>query len=349
MSNLFHTSLLGIAAVLTLNAGQIQLGGSNGLTSSYVNPVYSLTTNPTPASASSCAGSSNAISTSAVGYSGCYVPPTSGTALFKAAYSSTLFSNATPTPTLPASPLSAGGAQFSFVHDPYVTTANGWINNPTSNSTSSNIVIAVGVYGVDKIWTMLNDYWGAAGLVNTTVAFNFSSTSDGSSGVTTESIALTNGQQIRSAVDSNGSTAKTCLVSYTFSGPCASVGSTIATTLAAGPVTIGTATVTAGNVFSSEYTTAPGVNGGVQYAGTTGTLTLDYQLFDFGTLHTNDFLVSVIIKGQLAPTQSGTGGNQTRTALSAITVNQVVPEPGTILLSLAGLGALGYFRRRRKA
>jgi hypothetical protein len=355
MNNLSRVSVLSFVAIATLNAGQIQIGnggnGASGLTATYVSPNVG-----GGASTTSCAGASNALSVGTNGYNNCAVPPTSGTALFERTYQATLFSNAVPSPTVPVSPLSGGGATFARVGD---TGFDMWITNPASKATaqtliaSSNIVIAVGVYGVDKIWTMLNDYWGADGLVNTTVDFTFDDSSNGTGGTTaavTESIALTNGQQIRSAIDSAGSTAKTCLTTYTdaTTGTCTSPGSTIATSLGAA-TTIGNAAVSAGNVFSSSYSSAPGANGGRQYTGTTGTIALDYQLFDFGALHTNDFLVSITIKSQLAGAQSGSATNQTRVGLSAITVNQVVPEPGTIILSLAGLGALGYFRRRRKA
>ncbi len=78
---------------------------------------------------------------------------------------------------------------------------------------------------------------------------------------------------------------------------------------------------------------------------------LDQQLFDFGSNHLTEFLVSITVTDTLTSGYAGYGGanpatNNSRAALSAITVEQA-PEPSTIFMALSALGGLAYFRRRK--
>jgi hypothetical protein len=344
-------STLALVASLTLSAATIPIG-VGGLTASYLNPANYPVVAGQP-STSVCAGASNAASTAAPNYNGCYVPASVGGS--ERAYQVNLFANATQVPAvgatttaasqLPGS-LSGGGANFVKVAD---ANLNGWYI-----SSAAELVVPVGVYGVNTIWTMLNDYWGGDDLYNTTVIFTFDDSSNGAGGSkipVVETIALRNGDQIRSSINATSEPApKTCTTTYT-TGTCVSntitQGPVIATTLALGATPIGSALVTAGNVFSTPYNTITGSTGAREYAGTSGQVVLDYQKFDFQGLHSSDYLVSITIRNQFDATQTtGTGVNQTRTFLSAISVEQV-PEPSTIILSVMGLGALGSFRRRK--
>ena len=336
MTRLTKISALAIAAIATLNAGQIQIGagtaGADGLTQAYV---------ATP-TAGSCRGAG--LWDNGPLENGC---STNTNALNNRPYQANLFASALPAAVVPATPLTDAGngnVQFARMNDGI---NNFWFTgNPTTSS--NTITVSVGIYGVDKVWTMLNDYWGAVGKQNTTVDFLFDDSQDGLGGTSTavtERIGLINGQQIRSSVNcTSGSGCPSTVVAAGGSGQ-------IATTLTSGPVNIissttgNTVAVTASQLFSAAYTS--GATG--RYANTAGNIVLDDQLFDFGGLHTSEYLVSITIRSQLGAGQTGTTGTSiTRTSLSAITVNQV-PEPSTVFMALAGLGAVGYFRRRRKA
>jgi len=76
-------------------------------------------------------------------------------------------------------------------------------------------------------------------------------------------------------------------------------------------------------------------------AGTAGnyTATLDYQKIGIPITFANQYIVNLQI------TDSGTSGVD-RANISAITVQS--PEPGTILMMLSGIGALGFARFRRR-
>jgi len=102
----------------------------------------------------------------------------------------------------------------------------------------------------------------------------------------------------------------------------------------------------AATTFGGTYSyTSAGVG---LYSGTAGKLKMDDQDFVFGSAFANKWLVSVSV------TQNGTfGSNVSAGALSAITVNAgnllPTPEPGTVVLLLAGLGGMVAVRRFRRA
>jgi len=357
-----QVSTLTLATLMTLNAGQIQIGsgtnGANGLTSSYMSGT----------STTSCSGASNAATTSAAGYNGCVTPASGAGNLTERNYVATLFQGATGT-TAPVSSTTFsdsnnGTPTFARIQGDLATGqsvgADYWATN---NQNTSTVFVPVGIYGVDKVWTMLNDYWGGDGEVgNIQVIFRFDDSSNGLGGTSAavdEIVNLTNGTQIRSAVTCGGVTGGGTTGTDAPS-PCPSVtlspGSLqIATNLASdASTTIGNASVTPSFLYSSSYTSIGGpVSGGLNRYNYTsgGNVHLDDQLFNFGSLYTNEFLVSVTIKAQLTSgygTASST--NNYRAALSAVTVDQVAtatPEPSTIFLAFAGLGAVGYYRRRK--
>ena len=230
-----------------------------------------------------------------------------------------------------------GGVTFERQNDPSFTTRSTWITAATT-TTPSSFVVAVGIYGVDKVYTLLNDYWGGIDQQNTTVEFRFDDSSNGGGGVNSVKIArfdLVNGQTIRSSVNATSST------------PTTVAGVNIATTLSGTyNANAGNGTVTAANAYTSGYTTGAAN----RYASTTGNVVLDYQTFDFGLFYATDFLVSITIRNQLSAGQS-VGFENTRAALSAVTLNQIdpshAPEPSTVFLAFAGLGSVCYFRRRK--
>ena len=339
MFSLIKTSIFGMAAIVTLQAGQIQIGaGSNGLTSSY---IASSTT-------SSCSGNTNAYSTGQAGYNGC-LAVTQGAGVVQRNYVATLFQNASGA-TAPAgttiTDAANGNVTFNRIQGDLATGqavgADFWA---TSASPPSSVIVPVGIYGVDKAWTMLNDYWGGDGEVgNMVVTFRWDDSSNGTGGVTAaynEVYNLKNGETVRSAVACASSAPAAC---KTLSGAIP-----ISTSL---DLLVNHGGVTANNVFTDASGNSLGATAAVgsRYVNQSGlTLQLDNQMFSFGTAHLNEFLVSITIANQITSGYTGAanGSSNTRAALSAVTVNQVVPEPGTVFLALAGLGAVGYFRRRK--
>lgn len=202
-----------------------------------------------------------------------------------------------------------------------------------------NLIIPVGVYGANQVATMIQNQWGAINTATISVTFNFSATSNGS---TSNSVTyyLTNGDQVRAGVNPlTGCSAAPC--------------NNFATTLG-GPAVTGDAysNVAAVNVWSSLLSNNAGYtafnSSGNPFNGTTGNLMLDAQVFDLSGLSyaSSSYLTQIVI-GDLSNT-----ANVSRAIISGVTVEtgsgSVAPEPGTVLLSLAGLGALGIARWRRR-
>lgn len=317
--------------MLTIQAGQIQIGGTNGLTNSYVN---SSTT-------SSCTGASDTVSL-AHGFTNCATVGTQ-TGVAEKNYVATLFQNATgvASPTNSTFNGSVGGVTFSRINGDTIPagSADYWATGTTA---TASIVIPVGIYGVDKVWTMLNDYWGGAGEVgNISVSFLFSGASNGTG--TPIKFDLKNGATVRSAVGCTASVAACQTLN-----PASGTPMQIATTL-----TGAFAGVSASNLFTdTDNTTGSPVSVGSRYQNQSGiSMYLDQQLFDFGSNHLTEFLVSITVTDTLTSGYAGYGGanpatNNSRAALSAITVEQA-PEPSTIFMALSALGGLAYFRRRK--
>jgi hypothetical protein len=88
------------------------------------------------------------------------------------------------------------------------------------------------------------------------------------------------------------------------------------------------------------------------YAGTQGRLKLDSEQFVFNNPSLlSDYLVSMTITENFSMTPSAEAANgasfASETALSAIDVDTVTPEPTTILLLLSGLVGFAFLRFRK--
>lgn len=315
----------GLAAITTLNAGQIQIGGSNGISGSYIT--------------SGCAGSAV---NNGPDFDGCATTggaTVQGTATAERNYVTSLFAGATGTTTVPDGSVNAGvnrtqtetdsssntgPVTFNLLNDGSMGVADNDVF--VASNGVSNLTIPVGIFDVDKTWTMLNDYYGVNGANTTSVTFNFATDSAGTIGLVPVTVQLVNGQEIRDAVD------------------CVQTGCSTATTLASGSNTINGVAVTASNLYSSSYRTATVA----PYIGSSGNVVLDDQEFVFTPAeYLNKYLVSINVNNT-----SGGGTNGSRAALSAVTVDSTVfagqaPEPSTMLLFGLGFGSLGLLKLRR--
>jgi hypothetical protein len=300
------------------------IGGANGLTSSYIS--------------SGCSGS------------GACVAGSAGT-FAEGSYDNQLFQGATPAPTpytgYSPTAASAGTINPTATNDSGVIynminggcaggTCNGSAlsNNAWIASGAGTIVVPIGLYDVTSVFTLLNNVWGAAGALDTSVIFNFASTPNATTGLQTVVVNLTNASnngagtgQIGTSVDCSTTTTVACS---------ADAISTLANSTVINGVTVRTDSA----IFDSAYNAATG-----QFANSAGFVTLDDQVFLFGSAHASQYLVSIGIQEL-----NGVAGSSA-TALSAITVNGAVasPEPSTVLLFMTGVGLIGAakFRRRR--
>jgi len=318
-------------------AGQIQIGGVNGLTSSYITGGCS-----TNVSGQTCLA----------GSVGGFVEMNYDARLFTGA----MLTGTPPTPYTGYSTTSAnagtltdktnsggnGDVVFSMINDG----CNGGTGNACgSGAVSSNfwdginstgkgttITVPIGIFDVTEVGTVLSNIWGAPGATDTQITFDFG----GDAHTVTTSLVL-------NLVNAGGGT----------SGASGQVGTSVAcssqTTVPAncfnyaiGPLastsTVGGITVTTDTLFSSQYDTV-GVG---RYMNSAGWLYLEDQVFQFGNAYANQYLVDIQVK------EVSGAGLTSQTALSAITVDSAIPEPSTILLTLAGFGALGASRLRRR-
>jgi len=349
MLRTFTIFCFGLLALSALNAGQIQIGGSNGtagLTSNYVNA----------ASGSPCAGSYASGQSSLAGYSGCLATGVGAT--ISGGLAGTNFKNlpdvtslyvgtteggaglAAPPTSLTANDALGAAVTFDLMNNNIWAGSGGTSTGTVSGvATTTSLIVPVGVFGVDKVWTMLNDYWGEIGAQNTSVTFNFGTTSNQTSGYDSVKFTLTNGNEIRDAVDCSGVSTTpapdaTHTTQYTAAGCRQYAGTTTSANTA--------------NAFHSAYN--GDTNASSAYFFTSGSVNLDDQLFTFSAARQGEWLDSITI--------SNTGGlagiipATSRTALSAITVDTTVvvptPEPGSIMLILSGIGAIGVSRIRRR-
>jgi len=336
---LYFVAVVGLVSVAFVNAGQIQLGGTNGLTYNYI----------TQGSGAVCAaGSGNCLAGSPGGNA--TAPGNGTTGFLEKNYDVKLFqgaeeSSVLPTP-YPTYSMSAGAAgtlgQFAMINDG--TGTNGFSNNVWEAATTSTITVPVGISDVTDVATMLNNIWGTAGSsADTQVTFDFGSTSNASTFNNVVVVTLTNspsgtsgltGGQISSSI--NCSTTSVCTLA---NGPVAGT-STASATLNGNPT--GGVTVNDVNLFATGNLYS-NITAGV-FLGSTGNLNLDSEDFLLSSLvapSLGEFLVNVKV------TELTGGPGVSATALSAITVD-TVPEPSTVFLFLTGFGALALKRIRRK-
>jgi len=327
MQRFLSLTIAAATAVVTLSAGtiQTQIGGVNGLTGSYI---------------SSGCSTNVAGQTCVAGSDGTYV---------ERSYDNRLFVTATEASTAPVpyagyqmTAASTGtitdGANndnFSMINDGCGSTAGGactggaFSNNIWAGQGAGTITVPIGIYDATQVWTMLNNIWGPAGAMDTNVIFTFGSSANATVGTTVVTLNLTNAGntgtsgQIGTSVD------------------CVTVTTPACTSYAIGNLSpssnVGGVTVMTHNLFSTAYDTATG-----KFINSGGDVTLDDQGFIFGNAYANQYLVSIGVQEL-----SGVGSTS-QTALSAITVVSATPEPSTILLALAGFGAIGAARLRRR-
>jgi len=327
-------------ATVAAQAGQIQIGGTNGLTASYISSGCS-------GNAGCVAGSTNATAPSGASSS-------SPVAFTEGNYDNTLFNGATsgvaPKPYSTYSTASANtgtltdttnGITFNMINDGLTSSAsnNVWMDGGTQDG-NPTIEIPVGVIDVGSVWTMLNvDLANASPSRDAWIEFDFGATST----TATQAIIL----KLTNSANSSTPTgqlqnAVSCQVGCSGSNAGAN-GPTLASS---NPTTVSVPTgYTASNIsvvtnqlYSSAYT-----SGGY---GTSGNVVLDDQGFVFNgalaTLAASDYLVDVKVY------ESGSSGSS-MVGLSAITV--VTPEPATWSLAAAacGLFLVAAFLRKRRA
>lgn len=321
-------SVLGLLGVALCSAGQIQIGGANGLTSNYI-------TQTGIGQAACAAGAGNCLAGSASVFG-------------ERNFDTKLFSGATesgtpPVPytgytqsTVPPSGSTLG--QFAMISDGLFggTSENYW----DSTGGASTLTVPIGIANVGDVWTMLDNIAGAAGGNDTTITFDFGTSSNASSFNDVVVVNLLNSGTDGSSPSGQigSSVACTTGAACTFdNGPIAS-SSTAMATLNGGP-TAGI-TVTTGVLYTTAYNTATGT-----YANTSGNVILNDQDFNLGALvasSSSEYLVNMVVQEA--------AGSTGQTSLAAVTVDTVgsVPEPSTVFLFLSGLGALGFARLRRK-
>ena len=338
-------SAFSLASVVAASAGQIEIGGSaTGLTSNYI----------TQAAGAVCAA----------GPGQCVTGSTAGWA--ERNYDNILFSGATnnggltaPTPFTGytqtggepqnSSITDSKGNTFAMVSDGADSSSNASSNywaSTLTNDGANSITVPIGISGVSDVWTMMDNEWGSLGMNDTSVTFNFGSTSNQVGGYTSITVNLMNTNNtglngdMRAALACSIVTTTKCNSSTNPDG-----------TLAQGNVVDGVTINTAVAYNTFVYTAA---NPAGFYAGTQGKLKLDSEQFVFNNPSLlGDYLVSMTITENDGMTPSAEAANAatfaSEIALSAIDVDTVTPtpEPTTILLFLTGLGGFAFLRFRR--
>jgi hypothetical protein len=311
---LFGILVFSAVAVSVASAGQIEIGQNStngistlGLTSAYVTSV-----------AQTAGWAEKLFSTSA--FSGDTI---TGSSLNGVAETSAAGTGGTST-----TPTSANGfQQFTDTNNGVVFAMDGdgmnyWASDSGSGTGATSIIIPVGVASLTGANILLNDYWGVnnSRTQNDTVLFSFNG------GAVTDSITLTNGNQIE--------TNQACAAaSTTFT----SINCTIFAQTASSKAT--------DIAWSAQYVNT--IAGGVPSAGTSGSLNLADLFFDLSAF-TGDTLTSITI------TDNANGLNSSRLALGAVTVEtaagvtSATPEPTTWVLLVAGLGTIAFFGKSRR-
>jgi len=234
-----------------------------------------------------------------------------------------------------------GAPEFDLLGDGSLandaSNANFWYSLSNGTGTQSTLTIPVGIFGVNTVSTMLNTVAGieTGGTVGgnaaayASISFEFQDAADfalgNSNGLVFETLALINGVTQENIMDGAGNPAYSdtlCTPSNTAGNACSYTGTDLGTN-AGGSLKVSAGTEWLGNV-----------NGG------NTTMNLDYQTFTINPNYTGDVLKAIII------TDTGTAATS-HEMLSGITVSET-PEPSTILLLLAGFGAMGVSRLRRK-
>jgi hypothetical protein len=305
-------------------ASQIQVGGVNGLTGAYITAGCSTNVVGQTCIAGSTGGftEQNYDSSLFAGATNSGVPPTP-----YIGYNSNAAAAGTLTDTSNAG--GNGNVTYSMIND---GVTSGKSNNFWGATRAGTITVPIGVYDVFEAGIMLDNIFGTAGSNDTTIEFDFGNNAHSvSSMLILNLVNATAGStpasgQVGTSVDCT-TTGQPC---FTYAiGPLASAS------------VVNGITVTTNTLFSTSYNTgATGV-----YANSSGSLRLDDLVFLFGNTYANQYLVDIKV------TENNGASGTSQTALSAITVDSgaTTPEPSTVLLALAGFGALGAARWRRNA
>ena len=226
----------------------------------------------------------------------------------------------------------------------WVTTSTG-----TSASTTGNLTIPVGVFGVTSVSTMLNTMVGGSG-AGTVCTTSASAVSNGTAGCTGTNayadIVLTfedsadflagntNNLQTETLALINGTTTENML-----GGTGLSTGSYLAQDIDASGAAVGaTYSVGVGNIWKGVTTVAG--NSGTPVSNTS--LALDYQTIPVFSAYQGLYLVSIAINNY---------GSTSQEILSAVDVQgplSSAPEPSTTAMLLTGLVGIGLVIVRRK-
>jgi hypothetical protein len=372
-------SVLSAAAVMTLNAGQIQLSGT-GVTNNNI-AGFGLTGNTFIASPgqyiqpnppSGCAGLQFNANSCVQANAGTSVNPV----VQKGNYISQLFALATglstPMPDAATGTPNANGKinsgfvgsdgnpiQIDLMNAP--NSSNGYNGSATcancidanfwrsTNNSTGVFDVPVGLQNVDSVVTMLNDYWGVNNAINLTVSFCFTATSNGSCAPSDLlNVPLTSGVEIRSSVLCNAGLGG-C--------PSGTNAGLIGRTLAASTANVGGSgvNVNTSTVYSATYNSIPtlvptGAANPSPFAGSNGgSVVLDAQQFIFSSsVYSGKFLSYIEFSDPNAGSWSATNTGASRYALSAITADVLTPEPSTVFLFLSGFGAIGLSKLRRR-
>ena len=342
----------GLATLYAGSVQQIQIGGSNGLTTSQtLNVTGTITTTGgsgagiTPYSFNVLQGtvsnSDNSITSGVLCYGANATSATNCTSQ-GGTVQGTLPYTAT-NPSGGAYMTSGNGVTFAMINQ---GVDSDWQTSNFASGTST-INIPIGIFGVTSVDTMLNDNYGVPTGSDISVTFNFDTTATGTNGAGSETFTLVDGEVIRDAFQcTSGSINATSCLSYQ-SGGSDPLNTTLmynqaGTSLGAIGATT-TPSVYAYNVITGTYTTmAPtGSGGAVPYVNTAGNLYLDAQVFNLGSSFLGDYLTSIKV------TDAVTASFQSKADLTAIDVF-AAPEPSTIFLFVTGIGlvALVHLRRR---
>jgi len=347
---------MAVAGTVSVFAGQIQIGqtisGVNvGLTTTYMTLPDTVT-------------NSTGCTTGSAPADGCANGSTTGYSLKN--YDKNVFAAGTPaqTPfTGYSNTTGTASTAGSVMTDPTsgVTFAmlsqSGNYGNVWGASGNNTVTIPIGVFGVQNAWTMLNNYFGKTGDNDTDVTFTFDNNQNGSdaNSLTTVTVDLVNGTEVRSAFDcTSGCGSWVDYATGLASGATNVSGSGLQCVAAAGGAACpALVSVTAENIWSSAAGAVTG-GAGTNYAGATGTVMLDDQEFQFGSQFANEYLVSIGVQQLNFSSAVGASGGSLASdvALSAVTVttaSAATPEPSTMLLLLGGFGILGFARVRRRA
>jgi hypothetical protein len=286
--------------------------------------------------------------------------PTAGT-FTTGTYENQLFSNLYPAGT--GAPTPVGGLQ-PFPTNTGITTLpliidsqpaspynDVWYSTSTANRTSALVMDlggytganpTAGLFEVDKVWTMIQGNIENFGTQGVTVTLK-GVAADGSTPIT-DVIALTAGIDYRGTSSANS---VTCTDANALNGAsatsCASDSSETAQ-VSGTDSNPGGALSTAGNTVITYNNVYSGSASGTNYW-------LDVQELDLPSLgNTGSFAGGYLDSITITDTSGASGsGTQQRVYLSALTVDQATPEPGTISLVAVGIGLLGLGRLRVRA